>query len=80
MTSTVLFNLASSESQRLQIEMQDQQVLAERLPVVRAVMERRAKTFVQALEKELRSDASSKRKGSMRNIGLYVLAWESEQT
>jgi hypothetical protein len=77
LSSTVLFNLLSAEAPRLHLETKDLSVPFERLPLIRAVLERRSKTFVQALDRELRVESSPERKGPKSRIGLLVLAWEA---
>jgi hypothetical protein len=76
LTSTVLFNLRSAEAPRLHLETKDLNVLCERLPLIRAVLERRSKTFVQALDRELRVESLLDGKGPKARIGLFVVAWE----
>jgi len=78
LSSTVLFNLRNAGTPRLHLEMKVLEVLPDRLPMIRAIMDRRGKTFIQALEKELRIESSTKRRGRKKRIGLSILAWEAE--
>jgi hypothetical protein len=76
LTSTLLFNLGHADTPRLHMEMKDLSVLRARLPLVRAVLDRRARTFVHALDDELRVESSVRRGGPKSRVGLVVLAWE----
>ena len=78
LVATIQFNLRNADSPRLYLEMKDLYVRTERLPIIRAVMERRAKTFVQALDKELRLESSGRRGTGKKRIGLSVLATEAD--
>jgi len=80
LASTILFNLRSAEAPRLHLATRELSVLRERLPLIRSLLEQRAKTFVQALDKELRGEASAKGSGPKDPIGLVVLAWEGSET
>jgi hypothetical protein len=77
LSSTVLFNLRHAGTPRLHLEMKVLEVIPQRLPLIRALMERRGRTFIQALDKELRIESSAKRRGRRKRIGLSLLAWEA---
>jgi hypothetical protein len=76
LTSTILFNLRHADTPRLQLQMKGPSILRAHLPLVRAVLERRARTFVHALDEELRVQSSTGRRGPKTRIGLVVMAWE----
>ncbi len=78
LAATVLNNLRNTDSHRLYIETKEVYVRSERLPVVRAVMGRRAKTFVQALDKELRVESTRRRGTGKKRIGISVVGSEAD--
>ena len=78
LVATVHYNLRNTGSPRLHLETRELYVRSERLPIIRAVMERRAKTFVQALDKELRVESLGRRGRGKKRIGISVLASEAD--
>ena len=51
---------------------------AEQLALIRAVLERRAKTFIAALESECQTRIVTGADGEAKRMGVSVFAWEED--
>jgi hypothetical protein len=76
--STVLHNIRDAKNRRLYEEMKSIKVDSARLPLIRLVLERRARTFLEALESELRAAPSASRRADATQVGVSVFSWEQD--
>jgi len=75
---TLVHNIANSEHSRLYTETKVFSLDAAQLALIRAVLDRRAKTFIAALESECQTRINSGSKGSGKRMGVSVFAWEED--
>jgi hypothetical protein len=68
-----------NDQSRLYAETKTLSLNAEQLALIRAVLERRAKTFIGALESECQTRILvTGVKGSAKRMGVSVFAWEED--
>ena len=68
----------NAEQSRLYAETKTLSLNAEQLALIRAVLERRAKTFIAALESECQTRIVTGVDGNAKQMGVSVFAWEEE--
>jgi hypothetical protein len=75
---TLLQNIADSRQRRLYEETEPVSLNARQLALVRPILERRTKTFLAALESELRGRGDLGLEDNSKRVGISVFAWEDE--
>ena len=75
---TLVHNIVDAEQARLYAETKTLSLNAEQLALIRAVLERRAKTFIAALESECQTRIRSDVVGNPKRMGVSVFAWEED--
>jgi hypothetical protein len=75
---TLVHNNANAEPSRLYAETEALKLSVEQLALLRAVLERRAKTFLAALESECQNRILSGGGGQTKRMGVSVFAWEED--
>jgi Family of unknown function (DUF6502) len=75
---TLVHNIVNAEQTRLYAETKTLSLNAEQLALIRAVLERRAKTFIAALDSECETRISARANGKAKRMGVSVFAWEEE--
>jgi hypothetical protein len=75
---TLVHNIVNTDQSRLYAETKTFGVTVEQLAVIRAVLERRAKTFITASEGECRTRIATGLKGNTKQMGVSVFAWEED--
>jgi hypothetical protein len=75
---TLVHNIVNAEQSRLYAETKTLSLNAEQLALIRAVLERRAKTFVTALESECQTRIVDSVHGNAKRMGVSVFAWEED--
>jgi Family of unknown function (DUF6502) len=75
---TLVHNSATAEQARLYAETQVLNLSVEQLSLLRAVLERRAKTFLAALESECLNRTATGGDGQAKRMGVSVFAWEED--
>jgi hypothetical protein len=73
---TLVHNIVNTEQSRLYSETKALSLTVEQLAMIRAMLERRAKTFIAALEGECRTRIATGLKGNTKQMGVSVFAWE----
>jgi Family of unknown function (DUF6502) len=74
---TLVHNIVNDQS-RLYAETKTLSLNAEQLALIRAVLERRAKTFIAALESECQTRIITGGNGKAKRMGVSVFAWEED--
>jgi hypothetical protein len=74
---TLVHNIVNDQS-RLYAETKTLSLSAEQLALIRAVLERRAKTFIAALESECQTRINTGVNGNAKRMGVSVFAWEED--
>jgi hypothetical protein len=75
---TLIHNVVNSEQARLYAETKALSLNSEQLALIRAVLERRAKTFIAALESECETRIAAGGDGAAKKMGVSVFAWEED--
>src|SRR5271167_834515 len=75
---TLVHNIVSAQQSRLYAETKTLSLDVEQLALIRAVLERRAKTFITALESECQTRTVSGVSGKAKRMGVSVFAWEED--
>ena len=75
---TLVHNIVNAEHSRLYAETKTLTLNAEQLALIRAVLERRAKTFIAALESECETRIVDSVNGNAKRMGVSVFAWEED--
>src|SRR6202790_847761 len=75
---TLVHNIVNAEHSRLYAETKTLTLNAEQLALIRAVLERRAKTFIAALESECETRIGDSVNGNAKRMGVSVFAWEED--
>ena len=75
---TLVHNLVSAERSRLYAETKTLNLSGEQVALVRALLDRRAKTFIAALESECQTRSVTGAKGNAKQMGVGVFAWEED--
>ena len=76
--NTLIHNIVNTEQSRLYAETNTLRLSADQLALVRALLERRAKTFIAALESECQTRIVTGAAGDTKQLGVSVFAWEEE--
>jgi hypothetical protein len=76
--NTLIHNMVNTEQSRLYAETKTLRLTADQLAPLRAMLERRAKTFIAALESECQTRIVNERTGDAKQLGVSVFAWEEE--
>ena len=74
---TLIHNIRDAEHPRLYAETKALSLSMEQLAIIQAVLERRAKTFIAALESECQTRGGGE-KGKAKRIGVSVFAWDED--
>src|SRR5277367_3192534 len=75
---TLVHNIVSAEQSRLYAETKTLSLSVDQLALIRAVLERRAKTFVSALESECQTRSLTGVGRKAKRMGVSVFAWEED--
>src|ERR1700730_2446020 len=75
---TLVHNIVNTEQSRLYAETKTLSVTVEQLAMIRAVLERRAKTLISASEGECRTRIGTGLKGNTKQMGVSVFGWEED--
>ena len=75
---TLIHNVVNVEQARLYAETSTFRLNSEQLALIRAVLERRAKTFIAALESECETRIAAGGDGAAKKMGVSVFAWEED--
>jgi Family of unknown function (DUF6502) len=75
---TLFQNILDAQQSRLYAETKTIRLTAEEIALVRPVLERRAKTFIEALESEFRARTSTSRHENAKKIGVSVFSWDED--
>jgi Family of unknown function (DUF6502) len=75
---TLVHNIVDAAQARLYVETKTLSLNAEQLALIRAVLERRAKTFIAALESECQTRIRTDVSGNAKRMGVSVFAWEED--
>ena len=75
---TLVHNIVSAQQSRLYAETKTLSLDVEQLALIRAVLERRAKTFISALESECQTRIVTGVSGKAKRMGVSVFAWEED--
>jgi len=75
---TLVHNIVSAQHSRLYSETKTLSLDVEQLALIRAVLERRAKTFISALESECQTRIATGVSGKAKRMGVSVFAWEED--
>jgi len=75
---TLVHNIVSAEQSRLYAETKTLILSTEQLALIRFVLERRARTFIAALESECESRIVTGGNGKAKRMGVSVFAWEED--
>jgi hypothetical protein len=75
---TLVHNIVSAQQSRLYAETKTLSLDVEQLALIRAVLERRAKTFITALESECQTRIITGVSGKAKRMGVSVFAWEED--
>jgi hypothetical protein len=75
---TLVHNIVNAEKSRLYTETKTLSLSVEQLALIRAVLDRRAKTFIAALESECQTRITTGVKGNIKQMGVSVFAWEED--
>ena len=74
----MVHNIVNTEQSRLYTETKTLNLSAEQMVLIRAVLERRAKTFIAALESEFETRIADGVNGNAKRMGVSVFAWEED--
>jgi hypothetical protein len=75
---TLVHNIVSAKQSRLYAETKTLSLDVGQLALIRAVLERRAKTFITALESECQTRIVTGVSGKAKRMGVSVFAWEED--
>jgi hypothetical protein len=75
---TLVHNIVSAKQSRLYAETKTLSLDVGQLALIRAVLERRAKTFITALESECQTRILTGVNGNAKRMGVSVFAWEED--
>jgi hypothetical protein len=75
---TLFQNILDAEQSRLYAETKSIRVTAKDLALIRPVLERRTKTFLEALEAEFRARSATSLHEHAKKIGVSVFSWDEE--
>ena len=75
---TLIHNVVNAEQSRLYTETKAFSLNSEQLALIRAVLERRAKTFIAALESECQTRIVAGGDGAAKKMGVSLFAWEED--
>jgi hypothetical protein len=75
---TLFHNIVNAEPSRLYSETKPLTIRIDQLPLVRLLLERRAKAFIDALENECATRQVSKARQNTKQIGVSVFGWIEE--
>jgi hypothetical protein len=75
---TLIHNVVNAEQSRLYAETKAFSLNSEQLALIRAVLERRAKTFIAALESECQTRIVASGDGAAKQMGVSLFAWEED--
>ena len=75
---TLIHNVVNAEQSRLYAETKAFSLNSEQLALIRAVLERRAKTFIAALESECQTRIVAGGGGAAKQMGVSLFAWEED--
>jgi hypothetical protein len=73
---TLFQNILDADSSRLYAETKSIRVTAQELALIRPVLERRTKTFLEALEAEFRARSATSLHENTKKIGVSVFSWD----
>jgi hypothetical protein len=76
---TLFQSIVETEQSRLYAETKIMHLNAKQLALIRAVLERRANTFLTALEGEFRTRSASEANGETKRMGVSVFSWEEDK-
>src|SRR5271167_1762633 len=76
---TLFQGVLDTEKSRLYAETKSMQLNAKQLALIRAVLERRANTFLTALEGEFRARTAPEANGETKRMGVSVFSWEEDK-
>jgi Family of unknown function (DUF6502) len=75
---TLVQNIVSAEQSRLYAETKAMRLNAQQFAIIRAVLERRAKTFIAAVESECQARSAGGPDKETKRIGVSVFSWEED--
>ena len=75
---TLFQNILDTQQARLYAESKTVRLTAKEVALIRPVLERRAKTFLEALESELRARSSTSLHENIKKVGVSVFSWDEE--
>jgi hypothetical protein len=75
---TLFQNILDTQQSRLYAETKPIRLSAKEVALIRPVLERRAKTFLQALESEFRARSATSLHENAKKIGVSVFSWDEE--
>jgi hypothetical protein len=75
---TLVHNIVNTEQSRLFAETKALSLNNKQIALIRAVLERRARTFIGALESECQTRIVTSRNGKAKRMGVSVFAWEED--
>jgi hypothetical protein len=75
---TLIHNLVNTDELRVYAETKTLILTPDQVVRVRALLERRAKTFIAALESECQARTNSHAPGETKRVGVSVFGWEEE--
>ena len=75
---TLFQNILDPQSMRLYLETQNIRLSAKQIALLRPVLERRAKTFIAALDGELQARSGSGLEDEPRQLGISVFSWDEK--
>jgi Family of unknown function (DUF6502) len=75
---TLVQNIVSAKQSRLYAETKTMRLNAQQFAVIRAVLERRAKTFIAAVESECQARSAGGPDEEAKRIGVSVFSWEED--
>ena len=74
----MVYNIVSAEHSRLYAETKTLSLNDKQVAMIRAVLERRARTFIGALESECQTRIVTGGNGKAKRMGVSVFAWEED--
>lgn len=75
---TLIHNLMNTQESRLYAETKTLSLAPDQVARVRALLERRARTFIAALESECLAQTETLAPGEIKRLGVSVFGWEEE--
>lgn len=75
---TLVRNIVNTAESRLYAETKPMSLNAQQVALIRAVLERRAKTFLAAVESECQARSATRPDGEAKRMGVSVFSWEED--